>query len=67
MRLVSLGYNFKSDVLKRLKLDNLRIFANGENLLTFSKWNGYDVEGFDTSSNLYPTPRTYALGLEIGF
>jgi hypothetical protein len=67
MRLVSLGYNFKSDVLKRLKLDNLRIFANGENLLTFSKWNGYDVEGFDTSQNLYPTPRTYALGLEIGF
>jgi TonB-dependent starch-binding outer membrane protein SusC len=67
MRLVSIGYNFKKDTLKRLKLDNLRVFANGENLLTFSKWNGYDVEGVNSAQNLYPTPRTFALGLEIGF
>lgn len=67
MRFVSLGYSFNKDVLKRLKLSNLKLFVNGENLLTFSKWRGYDAEGLATTQSDYPTPRLISAGLEIGF
>jgi len=67
MRFVSLGYNFDKDVLKKLKLSTLRLFVNGENLLTFSKWRGYDAEGLGSTQSDYPTPRIFSAGLEIGF
>jgi TonB-linked SusC/RagA family outer membrane protein len=67
MRFVSLGYSFKKDVLKRLKLGNLKVFINGENLVTFSQWNGYDAEGLSTTQADYPTPKIISAGVEIGF
>ncbi len=67
LRFVSLGYNFPKETLKKFKLSNLRAFINGENLLTFSGWRGYDVEGFSSASRSYPTPKTVSVGLEIGF
>ena len=67
MRFISLGYNFNKDVLKKLKLSNLKLFVNGENLLTFSKWRGYDAEGFATTQSDYPTPKLISAGVEIGF
>jgi hypothetical protein len=41
--------------------------VNGENLVTFSQWKGYDVEGFAATSREYPTPRLVSAGVEIGF
>ncbi len=67
LRFASIGYKFDKTTLDRLKLSNLRVFLNGENLLTFSKWRGYDAEGFAAQGRSYPTPRTFALGLEVGF
>jgi len=67
MRFVSLGYSFNKDVLKKLGLSNLKLFVNGENLLTFSKWRGYDAEGFASTQNDYPTPKLISAGVEIGF
>jgi TonB-linked SusC/RagA family outer membrane protein len=67
MRFISLGYSFNKNVLKQLKLSNLKVFVNGENLVTFSQWKGYDVEGFAATSREYPTPRLVSAGVEIGF
>jgi iron complex outermembrane receptor protein len=47
---------------------NLRISANVQNVFTISKYDGIDPEsvtGID--NNLYPRPRTYTLGLNLGF
>ena len=63
---VSLSYTLPNEILQRLKVDNLRIFASGRNLLTFTKWPGYDPESWDSNAgNDLPMPKTYSLGLSI--
>lgn len=75
---ITLGYTFKKSLLKRLHLENLRVYCNIQNLHTFTKYKGYDPEvGALTqdSSGLvygldygrYPSPTTYSFGLNISF
>lgn len=75
---ITLGYTFKKSLLKRLHLENLRVYCNIQNLHTFTKYKGYDPEvGASTqdSSGLvygldygrYPSPTTYSFGLNISF
>lgn len=69
-----IGYNFtKLGKLKNLGLSGIRIFANGNNLLTwFSKLpSGFDPEQQDSggasSGYLYPPTRTYNVGFNVQF
>jgi len=75
---ISLGYTFKKSVLKKLHLENLRIYANIQNLWTITGYNGYDPEiGANTQdatglvygldNGRYPSPTTYSLGLNLSF
>lgn len=41
---ITLGYTFKKSLLKRLHLENLRVYCNIQNLHTFTKYKGYDPE-----------------------
>ncbi|HLW10172.1 MAG TPA: SusC/RagA family TonB-linked outer membrane protein [Fermentimonas sp.] len=68
LRYVSLGYNFKQSDLNFMKLSGLRVYAQAENLVTWTKWKGWDAEssrGSDQSQ--YPTPRTVSFGVEVQF
>jgi hypothetical protein len=61
---LSLSYNIPSEVVSKLKLNSLRVFASGRNLLTFDKWPGWDPES--AGSNL-PMPRITTVGLNLSF
>ena len=67
LRFAQIGYVFPQKFIKGTPLSSIKIYANGENLFTVSKWRGYDVEGASNGSRLFPTPRTYALGIEVSF
>lgn len=73
MNNITLGYNVPSSVLSRIKLSSVRIFATSQNLFTLQKYSGFTAElpGSPTGSgielNAYPTTRTFAMGLNIGF
>jgi hypothetical protein len=78
---MTLGYNLPSNLLKKVGIGALRIYATGSNLLTLTKYTGYDPEannasniangdtgpfsGFDMGS--YPSQRRYTIGLDITF
>ena len=70
---VSLSYQFPKGMLNKLKTSNLRVFMSGKNLYTFTKWLGSDPEGggnFSSSQgsgDLFPMPRTFTFGINIGF
>jgi len=65
---VSLSYEFSKAFLSRVKLQNLRVFASGKNLYTFTDWLGSDPEiGGTTASEFYPMPRSLTIGLNVGF
>ena len=65
---VSLAYNFPKPVTSKLGFANLRVFLAAKNLYTFTDWPGTDPEsGGTTKSSFFPMPRTYTLGLNLGF
>jgi hypothetical protein len=75
-RNVQLGYNFPASVISKLKLSQLRVFVQAQNLLTFTKYSGMDPEvNFAGDSILtmgtdfftYPQARTITFGLNVGF
>ena len=63
------GYNFNntSGFLKKLAISKVRLYANGTNLFTISKWNFWDPEMGDGRGLVYPMTRAYNLGLRVNF
>lgn len=73
---ISLGYNLPAGVLKTLSLANVKIYVSAQNLLTFTRYKGYDpeVSRFGSSSidqgmdyGGYPTAKTVLVGLNVKF
>ncbi len=76
LKSLSLGYNIPKDLIKRIGLEKLRIYVQGQNLWTLTNYTGLDPEvntfnGSNTSLGsdflTFPQPRTYTIGLNIGF
>jgi hypothetical protein len=65
LRFAQIGYNVPKEYLIGTGLTGARIFANGENLLTFTKWRGFDPEQLNNTGRIYPTPSTFSFGLEV--
>ncbi|MFH0757109.1 MAG: SusC/RagA family protein, partial [Bacteroidota bacterium] len=76
----SLGYNLPKSMIRPIGLENVRIYISGQNILTWTKFRGYDPEvnynsegtssgnlnlGFDFAS--YPNAKSYTLGLKLTF
>lgn len=65
---ITLSYNLPASIASKVKLRNIRVFATGINVLTFTKYPGMDPEipiGFNELGN-NPQARTYTGGLQIG-
>ena len=69
LRNVTLAYNIDRDVLEKTKLfTGLRIYAQVQNLFTWSKWRGFDPESNINSTFFeFPTPRTWTVGIDVNF
>ncbi|MBG6061765.1 TonB-linked SusC/RagA family outer membrane protein [Flavobacterium sp. CG_9.1] len=68
MRNVQVGYNVPQKFLKGTFMTAVSFSLQGENLLTFSKWKGFDVESSRTADVYqYPTPRLYTFGVDVKF
>ena len=68
LRYLSLGYNFQKQALDFMKLAALRVYVQGENLHTWSKWRGWDAESNrSVDFSQYPTPKTFSFGVEVSF
>lgn len=68
LRSLTFGYDVPSKHLEKVFLSGVRVFANGENLLTLSKWKGADPESPDASAQYeYPTPRIITFGVNLEF
>jgi TonB-linked SusC/RagA family outer membrane protein len=73
LKTVSLGYNFESKLLSKVKIKGLRTYVSAQNVLTWTNYSGMDPEvsvrnsaltpGFDLSA--YPKFRTVTAGLNI--
>ncbi|GAB3797875.1 TonB-dependent receptor [Spirosoma humi] len=76
LRTVQIGYTLPASLMKQWKMSGLRVYVQGQNLLTFTKYSGLDPEvlgrngttarGVDT---IYSYPRTslVSAGLDVTF
>ncbi|MBS1749500.1 MAG: TonB-dependent receptor [Bacteroidetes bacterium] len=77
---IMLGYNIPSNTLTSLTkgtVKNFRVYVSAQNILTFTKYSGYDPEvgnrtpgssltnGIDFA--VYPQPKAFQIGLQVGF
>ena len=73
---ITLGYNIPSSLLQRMGIINAKVYISGTNLLTLTKYTGYDPEvsayngndaqiGVDISN--YPTAKTFTFGIDVSF
>jgi TonB-dependent starch-binding outer membrane protein SusC len=71
---LTVGYTMPKDLLQRWKLERLRVFVSGNNLLTLTGYDGLDpmVGGsVDTAFGIdvgnYPVTRQYTVGVNLNF
>lgn len=76
---VQIGYKLGKDALKAIGLSSVRIFASGQNLLTFTPYKGLDPEMYNNDNNgstvtavgidwgTYPSARTITFGINANF
>lgn len=62
---LTIGYTFPAKWMQKLYVQNLRIYATGENLLTITKFKGLDPEM--VAGNGYLPIRQYAFGINVTF
>jgi len=71
LKTIQIGYSLPDSILDKLGIDKLRIYYTAENLLTFTKYSGYDPEIgggiFGIDRGYYPQAVTNQLGINLQF
>ena len=76
VKAITLSYNLPAKWMSALKINNAKIYFTGENLLTFTKYTGFDPEvnrfGFDNTRmgydyGGYPSAKSYIIGINMNF
>ncbi len=73
---VTLSYDFSESTAKKMLMENFRVYVTGENLLTITKYSGFDpeVNAFGGNNSIrgvdfgtYPQSRTIIFGINVSF
>lgn len=73
---LTFGYSLPSNVVSKIKMSRVRVYGSVQNLHTFTNYSGYDPEigSFNQNQLLtgidngrYPSPRTFAFGVNLEF
>lgn len=76
LKSLQLSYNFDSDFMNKLGVNNARLVLTGTNLLTFTNWPGMDPETFSERGGItdrvdnkdpYPLSKSVSLGIQVQF
>lgn len=66
---IELGYTLNKNLTSSIGINYLRLFANIQNALTFTKFRGFDPEQTvdETRAQAYPQVRIFSVGLNVNF
>ena len=62
---LELGYTLPRSLTNKIYASNIRVYTSVQNLVTFTKYTGFDVE--TSNANPYPASRVFMGGLTINF
>jgi hypothetical protein len=76
LRTVTLGYEFPTSLISKIKLTRTRLYVQANNFLTLTKYSGWDPEVSSSGSNVttngidygaYPIAKSVMFGINLGF
>lgn len=73
LKTLQFGYTVPENITKRALISSLRLYVSAENLVTLTKYHGYDPEISSGGTSLgidygvYPQPRTFRFGFNLKF
>ncbi|CAI2766543.1 SusC/RagA family TonB-linked outer membrane protein [Flavobacterium collinsii] len=71
LKIVQLGYTLPTNLSSKIGSDKVRFYLTGENLLTFTKYSGFDPEiggqVYGVDKGVYPQARSILLGANVQF
>ncbi|MFC4476545.1 SusC/RagA family TonB-linked outer membrane protein [Flavobacterium chungangensis] len=71
LKVVTLGYTMPASLSSKIGADKLRFYLTGENLITFTKYTGFDPEiggqVFGIDKGVYPQARSILFGANVQF
>ena len=74
LQTIQLGYSLPTSLLEKIQLDQFRLFVTAENVLTLTRYKGYDPAassgspvGSGIDNGFYPIPKTITAGVNIKF
>lgn len=71
IKTLQLGYTLPATLSSQVGLKKVRLYVSTNNLLTFTKYTGYDPEiggsSYGIDRAIYPQSRSFLLGLNVGF
>jgi TonB-linked SusC/RagA family outer membrane protein len=67
MKNLELGYTINHDLLKKIRINTMRIYLSVQNLFTITDVKNYDPEKYSSDSNnaTYPNAKTFSIGLNV--
>jgi TonB-dependent starch-binding outer membrane protein SusC len=72
LKQVTLSYNLPASVVNRLKVSSIKLYGQGINVLTWTKWTGFDpefalaIDGTLDNQGIIPQSRSYTFGIQVG-
>lgn len=57
---LSIAYTIPENIINNLKISRCKVYLSGRNLVTFTKWSGWDPESGNT-----PMPRIFTFGIDV--
>jgi TonB-linked SusC/RagA family outer membrane protein len=75
LRNLTLSYDLPKAFLSKIRMSNANVYIQGNNLLTLTKYSGFDPEAnqmhgstrvLPLNNSYYPSTRTFMIGLQIG-
>ncbi len=69
------AYNLPRSLIDRIKFTNIKVYAQAQNLVTWTKYKGFDpeVSAFSVTNTApgtdfltYPQARTFTFGISVG-
>lgn len=70
---IQLGYTLPKSIVKNMLISSLRVYVSAENLLTLTKYEGFDPEissggtSLGIDRGIYPQARIFTMGLNLNF
>jgi len=68
---LQIGYTLPQNLLAKYGVQRLRVYFSANNLVTFTKYSGYDPEiggsSYSIDRGVYPQARTFMFGVNLGF